>query len=424
MLGLEGPPATAAPPEGDAKGGKIEAVERALEKAEDRTKALDRKAGDIAEETAALSRSLVALAGEARALETRTAELQARIKTIARLEREKRRSLGRQHARLGSLLGALQRIARNPPEALLAYGTTPEDTLRSALLLKSILPQLEAQAATLRAELDALHRLRRDARQRAAALETAAAALAAKRRKVDALIARKRALARTTRQEQERAKAESARLAAQANTLKTLLQNIEKDRKKRKTKRETAPRHRPKPSPAPARKSAPAPAPDGQLAARATPRSAAAPARRLTLGPVPSIRKARGRLAPPVVGRIVARYGAKRGSGSRSKGLHFATAPGAQVVAPHDGHVVFAGPFRGYGRLLIIDHGEGYHSLLAGLGRIDVAVNQRLLAGEPIGIMAPSGKGRPRLYLELRRKGRPFDPRPWLAATPTDKASG
>jgi septal ring factor EnvC (AmiA/AmiB activator) len=110
--------------------------------------------------------------------------------------------------------------------------------------------------------------------------------------------------------------------------------------------------------------------------------------------------------------------------GTRAKGLSFTTAPGARVVAPHGGHVVFAGPFRGYGRLLIIDHGEGYHTLLAGLGRIDVAVNQRLLAGEPIGIMALSGKGNPRLYLELRRNGRPVNPLPWLAAKPTDKVSG
>jgi septal ring factor EnvC (AmiA/AmiB activator) len=84
------------------------------------------------------------------------------------------------------------------------------------------------------------------------------------------------------------------------------------------------------------------------------------------------------------------------------------------VVAPWDGRVEFAGPFRGYGQILIIEHGDGYHSLLAGLERIDVAVGQALVAGEPVGVVK-SGEGKPSLYLELRRHGQPIDPLPWLS---------
>jgi murein hydrolase activator len=75
--------------------------------------------------------------------------------------------------------------------------------------------------------------------------------------------------------------------------------------------------------------------------------------------------------------------------------------------------VVFAGPFRGYGQLLIIEHSEGYHSLMAGMGRIDTSVGARVLAGEPIGAMAEDGT--PSLYVELRRDGQPINPLPWLA---------
>jgi len=96
--------------------------------------------------------------------------------------------------------------------------------------------------------------------------------------------------------------------------------------------------------------------------------------------------------------------------------------PGGQVVAPYDGRVEFAGPFRGYGQILIIEHGDGYHSLLAGLDRIDGAVGQRLAAGEPVGSMPPDGHGAA-LYLELRRHGQPINPLPWLA-TRDDKVSG
>ncbi len=84
---------------------------------------------------------------------------------------------------------------------------------------------------------------------------------------------------------------------------------------------------------------------------------------------------------------------------------------------------MFAGPFRGYGQLLIIAHGEGYHTLLAGIDRVDGAVGQLLLAGEPVGQMGASPGRKPELYVELRHDGDPIDPTPWLAATET-KVSG
>ncbi len=92
------------------------------------------------------------------------------------------------------------------------------------------------------------------------------------------------------------------------------------------------------------------------------------------------------------------------------------------MVAPYDGRVLFAGPFRGYGQILIIEHDDGYHSLLAGLDRLDVSVGQWLVTGEPVGTM-PKGEDKPRLYLELRHDGQPINPLPWLA-TSNEKVSG
>ena len=87
----------------------------------------------------------------------------------------------------------------------------------------------------------------------------------------------------------------------------------------------------------------------------------------------------------------------------------------AQVIAPHNGKVVFAGNFRGYGQLLIIDHGEGYHTLLAGMVRIDGTMGQYVLSGEPVGVMGTPKDGKPSLYIELRRNSQPINPIPWLA---------
>ena len=106
------------------------------------------------------------------------------------------------------------------------------------------------------------------------------------------------------------------------------------------------------------------------------------------------------------------------------RGYRWQTRGGAQIVAPYDGRIVFAGPFRRYGQLLIIAHGEGYHTLLAGFASIDGVVGQWLLAGEPVGKMGQQESQRkPELYIELRQNGEPMNPLPWLAATET-KVSG
>jgi len=125
----------------------------------------------------------------------------------------------------------------------------------------------------------------------------------------------------------------------------------------------------------------------------------------------------------PVVGQVVIRYGQAVATGLTHKGLTLETQAGATVVAPFAGSVVFADVFRGYGQLLILDHGDGYHTLLAGLTRIDGVPGLWVETGEPVGVMGPGDKGRPRLYVEIRRGGQPFDPLPWLAAS-NGKVSG
>ena len=132
--------------------------------------------------------------------------------------------------------------------------------------------------------------------------------------------------------------------------------------------------------------------------------------------------KARGALLVPASGPIMRHFGENDELGVASKGLTFETREGAQVVAPFDGRVLFAGPFKGYGQILIIEHGDGYHSLLAGLDRIEGTVGQWLVAGEPVGTM-PRGDVKPHLYLELRQNGQPINPLPWLA-TRDEKVSG
>nr|WP_246220405.1 peptidoglycan DD-metalloendopeptidase family protein [Parvibaculum indicum] len=162
--------------------------------------------------------------------------------------------------------------------------------------------------------------------------------------------------------------------------------------------------------------------------------AAIAPPRPSTVLP-PSKRRfsqAKGLIRPPATGEIVQTFGGRIPEGGVSRGIRVAARPNAQLIAPFDGRIVYAGPFRRYGQLLILSVGEGYHVLLAGMKHIDGKVGQDILAGEPIGMMGPSpdetGRetatgARPTLYIEFRKDGDPIDPRPWLLMS-DEKARG
>jgi len=211
-------------------------------------------------------------------------------------------------------------------------------------------------------------------------LTAAAAALDRERAALEDLIATRRRLMARTDAQRRREAARSRALARRASSLRELIARI--DARARKRRARVAATRRP----------------------RAEPRAE------------PRVATASGAARLPVRGRIVRRFGQTNDMGQPSQGIVIRTRAGAQVVAPYAGKVVFAGPFRGYGRILIIEHGEGYHTLLAGFSRIDSTLDQRVLAGEPVGIMGAPATGTPSLYVELRKNGRPINPLPWLAA--------
>jgi septal ring factor EnvC (AmiA/AmiB activator) len=152
------------------------------------------------------------------------------------------------------------------------------------------------------------------------------------------------------------------------------------------------------------------------------------------LGPQVAFADARGLLPKPANGRILTAFGAADGLGGRSPGETFTTRDGATISSPADGWVVFAGPFRSYGQLLIINAGDGYHVLLAGMEHIDVQLGQLVLAGEPVATM-PSRKVAqigavdtpetgPVLYVEFRKDGVSIDPEPWWVPSDKEKVGG
>jgi septal ring factor EnvC (AmiA/AmiB activator) len=142
---------------------------------------------------------------------------------------------------------------------------------------------------------------------------------------------------------------------------------------------------------------------------------------------------AKGLFAMPVNGSKIRGFGGSDGAGGVEKGISLATRAGAQVTTPCDGWVVYAGPFRSYGQLLILNAGGGYHVLIAGMERISVNIGQFVLTGEPVATMGTKSQvasilaanaSRPVLYVEFRKDGTPIDPGPWWAASEGEKVRG
>jgi len=153
------------------------------------------------------------------------------------------------------------------------------------------------------------------------------------------------------------------------------------------------------------------------------------------LAPAIAFAAAKRTLPIPVNGVKSRDFGASDGNGGTEKGISIVTRPGAQVTAPCDGWVVYAGAYRSYGKLLILNAGGGYHVVLAGMERISVDIGQFVLTGEPVAVMgngpqvasvmvSGAGTSQPVLYIEFRKDGSPVDPNPWWATTDSEKVRG
>lgn len=376
---------------------KLENVERQLEQSRQTQQELATKADALATELQALRDSEVKAAAAAQAHEAALDALDARLAFLGVEVKRKSRELDRRRADETRLLMALALLARDPPEALAFSPDTPVDAVRGGILMGRALPPLEQRARDLGAQIAALQTLRAEISTTEDSARTERAGLTREQNQISGLIAQKQALLAQTRQGAAESGQRQTALAAKAGDLKDLIARLEAERAAREA--------------AAARLAAHPPAGD-RVAMNAPPPTAPDPARPRDIRP---ISQAMGHMAVPATGALVARFGDPMPAGApASKGLTFETRPGAQVVAPFDGKVLFAGPFKGYGQILIIGHGDGYHSLLAGLDRVDESVGQWLVAGEPVGVMSQSSQ-KPRLYLELRHDGQPINPLPWLA---------
>lgn len=464
--GQAAPPAAEAPSshplDGETADKRLKALEEEIGRSQAEQAEIDRKAKAIADELEQIRGEMMRMAKTTQESEDNLSALERTMEELTQSEQDKSEALQRRSQQMTGVLTALQRLAWRPTEALIAQPQSPADTVRSAILLRAAVPQIEFSARNLRHEIDSLTKVRIDIADQRQRIGVMTAQLAEENNRLNDLWLRKATLQSATLEESARAQNRTRQLANEASDLRDLLARLEEERQrqiaeaKAKIEAEKAARLAEKEAAIAAREAAIAAAKAEKEAARAAAkaekerrtqeiaeakeaaraetkaraeaRSAELEARKAAARAEQAAKDAaaakpvtftlaHGRMTPPARGPVVRDFDTVNELGVAVKGITYRTRDAAQVVAPYDGQVVFAESFRGYGLLLIIDHGEGYHSLLAGMERIDATVGQRLLAGEPVGVMGRTGDGEgPGLYVELRRNGQPINPLPWMSA--------
>lgn len=346
-----------------------------------------------------LAQERVATAASLRTLEQATADAATTMGELARRRAEAEARLQARAAELGPLLPLIERLSLYPAETLLAVPGGPQSSLTGLLVLKGMARQLETDAEAVRVEQAEVARLAEAMAQQGRHLSDAQSAQAIQAAALDQQIADARARGREAEDAAAAAAQRAAEQAGQAQTLRAALTQLDVARRQDEARARA----------------------DAAQADRQRQDAAAAEARRrqaaLAQPAGPGLGDTHGQLGSPVVGSVVKAFG-EPGDGGTATGISYAVPPAARVSAPCDGKVVFAGPFRSFGQLMIVDCGGGYHFVLAGLERLDVPVGRPVQLGEPLGVMPSwdprSPSSRPLLYLELRQQGQPINPAPFL----------
>lgn len=388
-----------------ARKAELESIQRSMTVSEKRQAALQNEIDEIRTDQERLNRELIATAQRLQRIEHEIARLETRLEELYLQEDTLRASLLDRRDVLAEILSALQRMGRTPPPALLARPEDAVAAIRGSILANAVLPDIRAQAERLADDLEELTRVKTRIEDSNSRLKARYSSLGEQDSRIRFLIDAKKAQQKSTitalSDEQKRAE----ELAAEAKSMQSLIRKLEKevDAAARAAKQAAASAEH-----------------IGQKSAREAQQRLLDTSR---IGPAVRFSDAKGLLPMPIVGTVAMEYGDPDGLGGTAKGVSIAGRAGSPVLSPADGWVIYAGQFRSFGQVLILNAGEDYRIVLAGLDKINVEIGQFVLAGEPIAVLgekklAGLGKldhssARPMLYIEFRFKDNSIDPTPW-----------
>ncbi len=373
----------------------LQRLETEKSEAERKLAALEAAGSETGLDLSRIDADLIAAAMESRRREEQAATSERRLIDLQARQASARSELLVSNVALEDLLAALITESERQPPALVVTPGRANLAVRSAILIGDAAPRLSEQADRLGEEIDTLNTLERSIRRERARLEAAEATLALKKAEIERLAATKRSQYQDLSGEAETLRNRLAELGEKAENLRGLLAALEANAP---SSPGTKPALRPR------------------YAALTTQRTMTdAPPGRVTQSNLrPLGARALGGLQRPATGLVSRAFGDQTPGGGKAEGIYIVTRQEAQIMAPVDGTIEYAGMFRSYGQMLILRTSDGYHVILSGLGRIYGAPGQEVKAGEPVGRMSNRASPPPELYMELRRDGRPMNPANWM----------
>ncbi len=370
----------------------LKRIEAQLRQERQTQKEAKRRSSQLAGEIRSVQRQMVRSAQSVQEKQEALAKLEEQLKELKEKEAALQAEIDLTDKQIVQLMTGLQTLALRPKELALLEPDTPVNALRSHLLMKQSLPIVNTKNKQLLLDLEDLSQTKAAIEEKHQNMKQLAAQLSERTTQMNKLIKQKEVLQARYDESHKKAQQRIISLASQAKDIKDLLAKLQAEKQRRLAEQR--------------RRAA-------ELAAqKAAEKEGAYTDTGYPVGvPSGSFKKAKGSLSYPVRGQIVETFGATAASGAHAKGLTLMAAPGAHVIAPFDGTVLFSGPFKAYGQLLIIDNGDDYLTLLAGMEQINASVGQEVLAGEPVGIMKSTPS---KLYIEIRQDGQAIDPQPWF----------
>ncbi|MGL4288167.1 MAG: murein hydrolase activator EnvC family protein [Phreatobacter sp.] len=401
-------PAERAEAERQERQRELDAIKNDMQRTGAERARIEREVAAMRADRAAIVGAGIEAAAKVRAFEGKVIESEARLAGLDGRQAEIRASLDERRDLIAQVLASLQRMGRRPPPALLVGADDVLKTVRTAMLLGTLVPEMRDAVRVLARDLEDLAAVRRSIAAERDTLKRDMVSLDNERIRLEALAEARQKQVAETEQSLDAEKLRAAGLSRQAGNLELLIGRMETEIAAAQRAAEAA------------RTSVVArgPGPADRRQQMAALQNAG------RMNPAIPFAQTRGSLPLPVLGVRLREFGASDGLGGTERGQSIATRAGASVTAPADGWVVYSGPFRTYGQLLILNAGGGYHVVLAGMDRITVDLGQFVLAGEPVGVMgdAPppaaavtTGSSQPVLYVEFRKDGSNIDPAPWWA---------
>lgn len=441
----QSPPPPASPatkvvaPSADEVKKALEARRHDLKSTLDKAGVIEQDVAKLAEERGKINQRLQETATQIQDSESRLSVVEARLGELDIQQKMIRGSLNQRHGQISTLLAALQRMGRNPPPVIVTKREDALEMVRSAMLLASAFPGMRTQALELADQLSQLMRVVDESRTQAEKEKNENQRLNGLKTELAGLMETKRRSILERQDELRQVRDAASEISKSVSDLNELIAKLGKtvqdntglgayDAEVRAAAAQSSATPAVLTTPSPSATVAKPEATD--VIVLAPVETAAVMSNPGRIKPAIPFHQARGKLPLPAAGKRVLNYSERTQYGSQSKGLVMETRSGAQVTSPSDGWVLYAGEFRSYGKLLIIDAGGGYNVVLAGLSQIDVRPGEFVLASEPIGTMmtvkkepAGAASGAPVLYIEFRKDGQPIDPDPWWVSVP-QKAQG